>query len=149
MSSVLPNLTKQAAIERVQVFVEKQLFSDESSDALIPSELPCAVAEHLEGWEPVLLSTHLFSLFMRGVSIDECVEYARTREVRLPFLGCEKQLFDLLLTHMHERIDAPADVARVIELMAMYLDNLMNTVKQEICSWPEFEHQQATRSERE
>lgn len=118
--------------DRLIHFMDNRLLDPHRRNSLIPDDLFPLLDSHLVGWEPVILGTYVLALLMRGASRAECARYATDRDVALPFEGCEQQLFDLLLTTLHERVGDPATVARIVELVAELNTTLSSTIKRDI-----------------
>ena len=116
---------------KVSEFVERYLSDPDRMNSLIPSDFSLLFGGHLTGWESVLLGTHCLALVWRGASAADVARYATTRDVSLPFTGCEQQLFDLFLDNLNERIEDPDIVIRMVSALTGLQSNLFEAMKQD------------------
>ena len=86
------------------------------------------LTEHLQLTESGLLVGLAGALVLRGVSPAECALYAVTGEGDLPFLGCERQLFDTVVTAIADHPEASAP-ERLLGVLTSAFERLLYTVE--------------------
>jgi hypothetical protein len=82
------------------------------------------VRQSLEGMDGAFLALTILDLTARGACVADCVRYATGHPVDLPFLGAERQVFDIAIAGMHAQgIEPSATVAligAIVEAVTTY-----------------------------